>query len=195
MNRNTKITLIILGAALIFCLFAAGGLFLALQAAGNAISQSIKTDPTEAAAVGARIADYDVPEGFEQGAMSFMGIDMVFIAPAGATTAGNTIIMMMQFPESMALDQKQMEQQMKQSLEQQFGQRGFTVTSVETKTMTIRGQEVTAAISEGTDDTGASFRQMIAAFEGNNGTAMLMIMGSIEEWDQTMVNDFIKSMR
>jgi hypothetical protein len=66
---------------------------------------------------------------------------------------------------------------------------------VDIKKMTIRGEETEVSVYEGTDESGVGLRQMIAAFPGKDGTAMLMIMGNIRTWDDELVEDFINSLQ
>ena len=61
--------------------------------------------------------------------------------------------------------------------------------------MTLRGEEVEVTTYEGTDESGVVIRQLITSFPGKDGTAMLMIMGPAEGWDQAAIDDFIKSIR
>jgi hypothetical protein len=60
--------------------------------------------------------------------------------------------------------------------------------------MTIRGEQVEVVIYEGRSE-GSDFvmRQLVTAFPGKDGTAMLMIMGPADGWDQDMIDEFIES--
>jgi hypothetical protein len=66
---------------------------------------------------------------------------------------------------------------------------------VKVEEKTIRGEETQVAIYEGTDTNGIVLRQVITSFPGKDGTAMLMIMGPAELWDQDMIDAFIESIR
>ena len=66
---------------------------------------------------------------------------------------------------------------------------------VEFKKMVIRGEEVEVTIFEGSDQNGNILRQLITTFPGKDGTAMLMIMGPAQAWDQNLIDDFIESLR
>jgi hypothetical protein len=50
-------------------------------------------------------------------------------------------------------------------------------------------------IYEGTDNSGDSIRELITVFPGKGGTAMLMIMGSPDHWDQEEIDAFLGSIR
>ncbi len=64
---------------------------------------------------------------------------------------------------------------------------------VETKKMTIRGEEVQVITYEGTGENGTVLRQLVTTFPGKGGTAMLMIMGDPQRWDKDTINKFIES--
>ena len=87
------------------------------------------------------------------------------------------------------------EEQLRQSFEQQAGNRGMDMHLVEVKKATIRGEETEIAIYEGTDQSGDAVRQLITSFPGKGGTAMLMIMGDVNGWDQSAIDDFVESIR
>jgi hypothetical protein len=163
---------------------------------GQSVAQAVKTDPTAIAAVGQNIADFDIPEGYEMGgAMSIMGIDYVFIMPASPSPQEMMASLLTQFPASMATSQEQMEQQMKRAFQQQYYQEGVEMEVVETKTITIRGEDATQIISEGTGENGVTIRQLMLFFDGKGGLAALMVMGATSTWDQEAIDDFISSIR
>ncbi len=184
-----------LGGAALFCICAVGVAVFLFARVGQQIEKGMKTDPASAAKAGHAIADYTLPPGYqEQMAMDLFIYNMVFIAPSstGSTySSGKPIIMLAQFKAG--ADQQQMQQQIQQSFEQQSGQRGYSMKVVETKKMTIRGQEVTVITYEGTGENGAVLRQLITSFPGKGGTAMLMIMGEPQQWNKEEIDAFLAS--
>ncbi len=184
-----------LGGAALFCLCALGVAIFLFARVGQQVKQGMKTDPAGAAQAAHAIADYELPAGYqEQMAMDLFVYNMVFIAPSttgSSSYSGKPLIMLAQFKAG--ADQKQMEQQIQQSFEQQSGQRGYTMKVVETKKMTIRGQEVEVITFEGTNENGSVMRQLITTFPGKGGTAMLMIMGDPQHWNQEEINAFVAS--
>lgn len=194
-KKNNKWIWIGLGGALLFCLCAVGVAIFLFARVGQKVQEGMKTDPESAAKAAHEIADYDLPPGYqEQVAMDLFVYSMVMI---GSDTTGSSsfgikpVIMLAQFQAG--TDPEQMKEQIRQSFEQQSGRRGFTMTVVETKTVTIRGAEAEVIIYEGTDDKGETIRQLITTFPGKDGTAMLMIMGSPQNWDQEEIDAFIES--
>lgn len=194
-KKSNKWIWIGLGGALLFCLCAVGVAALLFTRVGQQFKEGMKTDPESAAKAAHEIADYELPPGYqEQVAMDLFVYSLVMIGPdttTSSSTGNKPFIMLAQFQAG--ADQEQMEQQIRQSFEQQSGQRGGTMKVVETKTMTIRGVETEVIIYEGTAENGDTLRQLITTFPGKDGTAMLMIMGSPENWDQEEIDTFIES--
>ncbi|HXF85925.1 MAG TPA: hypothetical protein VNK49_11115 [Anaerolineales bacterium] len=184
-----------LGAALLFCCGAALTAGLLFFQAGRKFQEGMKTDPEAAAQAAHEIVDYDLPPGYrEQLAMDFILYSFVMIGPDSTEEENALLIMLAQF-ETVNVNAKEMEEQIRRSVEQQAGRRGMNMHLVETKDATIRGAQTTIVIYEGTDSTGDSIRQLVTSFPAKKGTAMLIIMGSIEQWDQRLVDEFIRSIR
>lgn len=186
-----------LGAAALFCLCAVGVAAFMFMRVGQQVKQGMKTDPKEAAAAAHAIVDYDLPEGYRENfAMNFMVYSMVMIAPETMGTGTPTtepVIMLAQFKA--VGNQQQMEEQIRRSFEQQSGRRGLKMEIVDVQKKTIRGKEVEVFIYEGTDENGNTMRQLVTTFPGKDGTAMVMIMGTPEDWDADKINTFIESIR
>ncbi len=184
-----------LGGAALFCLCAVGVAVFLFARIGQQVQKGMKTDPAGAAQAAHAIADYELPPGYqEQVAMDLFVYTMVMISPQSPGTPApldKPLIMLAQFKTG--ADQQQMEQQIRQSFEQQSGQKGYTMKVVESKKMTIRGQEVEVITYEGTNENGTAMRQLITVFPGKGGTAMLMIMGDPEHWNQEEIDTFVAS--
>ncbi len=193
MSRNTKIVLgIVLGLVALCCVGAiiltiASGYFI------NQVAEGFVNDPEQSAEVAQSIVNYELPAGFtEQGAMELLGIKAAFMT----TTDENSIIMLMEFPAAMQMNQEEMEQQMEQALSQRGNSQNFTLSPVSTEEVNINGQTVILSTSEGADDQGTEIRQVLGVFEGKSGnSAMLMIMGPINSWDEEGINSFIDSLQ
>lgn len=191
-KKSNKWIWIGLGGALVFCLCAIGALIFVVGRVGQQVKQGMKTDPAAAAQSAHAIADYELPAGYqEQMAMDLLVYNMVFIGPQSGSASDQPLIMLAQF--TTAANREQMEQQIQQSFERQSGQRGFKMKVVDTRKMTIRGEEVEVITYEGTNDSGATMRQVITTFPGKGGTAMLMIMGETQHWDKEAIDKFIES--
>ncbi len=189
MSRNKKILLGI-GGVLALCLCAAGIAVLVFGVGASKVVQSFKTDPTSIAQVSSRIADFDVPAGYQPSmAMSILSYDYVMLTPQAGRQS--MVIALMQFKGLNSPDM----QQMRQSMEQQSGQAGANLRVVKTYQTTIRGESTTVTIQEGNTGAGADIRQLLAIFNGKGGPTMLMIEGPVDGWDQSLVDQFIASIR
>jgi len=189
MNKNQKVWIAV-GVAAGLCLVACVVGFFVLRQLG---SQLVNLDPADVQAVSDKIAQYDVPPGYQAlMSMSFPGLyDVVALS---STDSSSMMIMLMQFTSNMGMTQEQMQEQVRQSFEQQSGQRGIQMQVVETREETIRGETVTITISEGTSE-GDTLRQWMTVFKGNGGPTVLMIQGSDDDWDEELIVNFIHSIR
>jgi hypothetical protein len=188
-NQNRK-WLIGIGVVAALCLCAGAVVVLLLRAASQRLAQSVSADPTTVTEMSRRIAEFDVPPGYTAGmAMSILVYDVVSLVP-DPDSRYDTVILLMQYTGPGMADPEEMQQVM----EQQVGQSQSSMTVVETRRDTIRGQEVVISVSEGTAE-GYTMRQWLTVFEGNAGPTMLMIQGTTFRWDEELVTDFIHSIR
>jgi hypothetical protein len=195
MNQTTKIILALTVGLTACCCAALAFVSIAGPLlVGSALGRSFTEDQAQAAAVGAKIADYTLPSGYNEAfAMDVFGTRMVGIAPASFNmNDGNPtmLIVMMQF-SSVWADEEMMRQQIMETT----GQGGAQLTVIETEIRTVRGQEVEFTISEGHTAEGIPSRQMTGLFEGKGGPAMLTIIGIPEMWNQETADAFIDSLR
>lgn len=191
MSRNTKIVVGVIVGLLAFCCIAAVIAVAATSYFGSQMVEDI-ANPESAAEVAGGIVDYQLPSGFhEQGSMSVLGMKTAFFVSDNS----DAMIMLMEFPSSLATDQEEMQRQMEQAFAQQSGQQGLEMYQVSTEEIIINGQTVILSVQEGTDSNNTQVRQNIAAFEGKSGnTAMLMIVGPMESWDEEGIDSFIDSL-
>jgi hypothetical protein len=192
MSRNTKIALGILGGIMVICVCLGAGALITLRSFGKAITQTFKTNPTDITQIASGIAQFDTPPGYKVSAMSILGIDMLVIAP---TYPGKPIFMMMQYPANKNIDSDQFQSQIEKSVGQQYFGRGMTFRNLGQTAAYFRGQRVNLIIMEGTTSTGKSIIEEMGAFQGNNGSVFLSIMGERATWDQATVDTFLHSIR
>jgi hypothetical protein len=69
------------------------------------------------------------------------------------------------------------------------------MTVLETRPITVRGQETTLILSEGITEEGETYRQVMAAFQGKGGPALLVLSEPVTRWNQETVEVFIASIR
>jgi hypothetical protein len=194
MSRGVKIALVVVVILLGLCCMGGAAFFFISQ---RVVSQAFTDDPAKAATLGHEIVDYNLPDGYrELGGMNALVFKMVFIGSA-SKTSDSMFIMLMQIPAGTDMDREEMQKQMTQAMQQQGQGRNFQAHVVDTQTVTIKGQPVTLTVSEGEvtegSDAGSVFRQVIGVFPGKDGTAMLMVMGKKDTWDQAALDSFLAS--
>ncbi|MEW5940683.1 MAG: hypothetical protein AB1750_13525 [Chloroflexota bacterium] len=178
-------TLIIVGAVALFCLCVCAVAVFAFRSIGK----SVVTDPAQVEALAGKIAKYQVPPGYSEVGGMDLGIYQFIML--GSSADPNDTIMLANI--NVATDPQQMQEQMQRTFEQQTGTPGMTWKTVENRKMTIRGQEVNVEIREGQVEGGPALRQLITAFEGENGTVIVMAQGDAATWDQELLDDFLAS--
>ncbi len=188
--KESKKLMIGFGIVGVLCLCAAGIAYFAFRQVGERVSNFIEGDPTSIAKSQDEIAKFDIPPGYRPMAMSFLNYSMVSLFPEG-DSSGMTI-MMIQYTGMTAASQEQMEEQLRQTAEQQSGQPGVSMRVVDTYEEVIRGETVTVTVSEGSYESFV-MRQWMAIFKGNKGPTILMIQGPTSQWDDQLVEDFIRS--
>jgi hypothetical protein len=189
MNRKTVLIIVGIVAALCCCVVVAG--VIVFTQAGKFISQTVSMDPTKTEDTARTITDYTLPNGYKAGfSMSLAGVAM-----AAFTSQDDTqTIMLFQAPAASGMTAQQMEEQMRQAQERQSGQ-NYQLKAVGTQTAYIRGESTEFTIYEGENKSGIKVREIVGAFNGKGGTAILMVVGPVSSWNQDEVDSFIKSLR
>lgn len=192
MSRNTKIVVGIIAGILGLCCIIAIVAALVLPRMASRFVESVD-DPAAAADVAGSIVDYELPSGYEeQGAMNFLGFRMAFISGRD----DQSMIMLAEFPATLAGDEDQMQQQMRDAFANQTGSQNVSLEYVGSEDVTINGAAATLGTYEGTDDQGNSVRQIIGVFETKSGSpGMLMIFGNKNNWDEGGISRFLDSLK
>ncbi len=189
MNRTVKLILFIAGTTLVLGLSMLVAGFIIIRSAGWLFTNVLESDPASITEVGRDIAEYDVPERFNDVyALEVAGFSMV--AYRDKVTDGH--IFLVQLPDSVDFNPA--------TLEQQFRQAAGTETLAEVAVIQhiplwIRGQETTLVISEGFNHDNEQYRSASAIFTGKGGQALINISGPAEGWDQSMVESFVASLQ
>jgi hypothetical protein len=195
MNRNTKIILGILIAAMTLCSCLGIEIYILFRSAGPVFEQSVSMsdDAEQIARIGAKIAEYDLPPGYEGSVgSSFFWFDMVVFAPADRS--GRPNLGLTRFSNKMGATREQMERQMEASINFQ-SQRDLGAESVEFVERTIRDQTVILTVREGMNEDGQEMRHISGVFEGQYGMVLIFIAGRTETWDEEVVDMFLDSIR
>jgi hypothetical protein len=185
MSKGAKTTLIILAIAIVVCLIGAGVTFFVFQRLVNQVQSGINPDPTQTAKILEEMPEFDMPPGYELSTtMDFFTYKMVMLAPEEYV---GPLITLTSFNQS-GVSAEQMQRQ----LEQQNGIKNMKL--VETKKMTINGQEVDVSTYESSSGSYV-MRQLVTVFNVEKGMVMIMIQGDKDEWDDTLIENFLLSIR
>jgi hypothetical protein len=190
-SNTAKILLIVLAVVVVGAVLCCGGaaLFVYKQ---RPIQTT--TNPAEIKNKTAAIADIDIPENFRP----LMAMDMNMIVMTMQITAyegqGNEKLMIAQVQAPQGADQAQMQQQLRQSMQQQNMGEPLTVKNSESKSVSIDGQDVDFLFSTATNTRDNSeWRQVTGAFPGKNGTAFLSLQEPADSYDEEAVMEMLKS--
>lgn len=194
MSQNTKRLLIILVVAIAFCFVGVAVAVGALGLVADRFKNNITEDPQKAQQMAHEFINYELPEGYtEKLGMDLLIYKMIMIADDEKYSA-KPMILLAHFQQTQGMTPEQMSQQMQKSLEQQNGSKGANLKLVETRKVTINGQETTLTVNEGTDASGDVLRQWITTCPGKTGLVMILIQGDAANWDDETLNAFLASL-
>jgi hypothetical protein len=193
MSTSTKRILIVIGGAALFCLvavaIAAAGLFFLF----NRVKSGVASKPAEARKMAQEMIDYQLPDGYsEQLGMDLFVYRMVMIDAHGSLLRPQILLAQFQRRDT---DPQEMARQLEQAAQQQISRNGVVLKLVETRTVTIRGQQVPLAVSEGSDKGGIVFRRWLTAFKGKSGSVLVLVQGWVNGWDDVALNAFLASIK
>ena len=194
MSKNTKRLLIILAIAIVFCVVGVAAAIGGVGLLADRFKDNITDDPTKAQQMAHEFIHYELPEGYtEKLGMDLLVYKMIMIADAEDAST-KPMILLAHFQQTQGMTPEEMSQQMQKSLEQQNGSKGANLKLVETRKVTINGQETSLAVNEGTDSNGNTLRQWVTTCPGKTGLVMILIQGDTASWDDAAFNAFLASL-
>lgn len=139
---------------------------------------------TEAAA---QIADFDLPAGYEPDfTIHMLGYSLVSYTP------GDNHSHLYLIQSEKELDGEKLAEMLTQSTPGDSDWQ-TRMTVVDTRTATVRGQDVTLVFSKGVDSQGEIYAQVMAPFKGKGGPALLVLSEPIARWKMENVDAFLAS--
>lgn len=148
-----------------------------------------KNDPVKAAELGQSLLGYTLPAGYrETSYFQIREATNVLIT----TEAGMTILLSQ---EEMSMSDQELVTEMEPAWAKEVGQHTYTTERVRAEPATLLGQEVTLSYREGTNDAGTPVRQLITVVYGKKGWVVVVIVSPVEKWNQSLVNEFLASLR
>jgi len=197
MDKSTKTALIIIGVVLLVtAVISVTILVTGLWAFGRFVNwaeRSVSESPQVTLRVGAEIADYQVPEGFGSPlSVHFGEVTMI----GYKSTNEKSHILLAQFPDGTSINVDEMLRIISEGSNDPTSIWYNTETTLlEQNPVTIRGQDCTLNISEGTSAEGVTYRSAIATFDGRSGPALVLIASPMDQWDIEMIETFISSIQ
>jgi hypothetical protein len=187
-NRGVKIVVLALVAAFVGCgIIGLLAMFIAARTASNLVKEG-----AEAATVAAEIADFDLPEGYESTfAVDIGGTKMVTLEDASDSDAPT--IWMIESPRD--IDDFDTLANTMASMTGAGTVDTSGLEEVERRVVEVRGQAGTVTVREGSSETGGDVKQVQLEFVGKSGPALVLVVGSGENWDQTAIDAFVDSIR
>lgn len=151
------------------------------------IQQAIDPDRVNAAAH--RIADFDLPPGYQTDYVLDVGS---YTFAAYKSDDGQSHLAFVEVPTGVIPDNEVIEGHVYGGWSR-HSERRATVLSVEEPT--VRGHPATLTISERVNGEDRLYRSAYLVFEGNDGTAVLVINQPATVWDRDLVDRFIDSIQ
>ena len=190
-SKTSKTILIILAVLILCCCVVVGGGYWAVNSGLEYFAGSmIEDDPAQIREAAEELAYYQLPADYhEEFVMDIFGFKALFIT----SSRNNSVIMLMQFNETLFGDIESARQQFQDAFLQQFQSEAVNFTPVGQQQVTIRGHETTLFVYEGSDSSGNQYDQWVTVFDGKNGTVMLMIYGAAGSLNQAELINFLDS--
>lgn len=158
-----------------------------LSACGSTPSSDTTNDQVLDAA--SEIADFVLPDGYRADfSVSLMGYTLASFRP---DDEHSHLYLIQSEKES---DGEKLEEMLEQ-LAPGANDPQSRMTVIETRSVTMRGQETALVISEGVDSDGGIYRQATIAFQGKGGPALLLFSEPIAKWNIETAEALIASVR
>ena len=160
-----------------------------LLAATLSACKNITVNNREIDNAAATIADFDLPGGYTPDfTASLMGYTMVSYTP------GNDVSHLYLVQSENVMDGKELEQGLSKMVPDAYDSNS-RMTVIEKPVVNVRGQEVTAVISDGVNSENETYRQIMVVFQGKGGPALLVYSVPVDNWDQETVTNLLSSIQ
>ena len=188
-----KRVVVLLGAVVGICLLLSVALYTFGRPAFYALRARLwKTDPQLAAQVAHQIMDYDLPPTYQELKVLNEGSNSALVMIAHLEQPAD-FILIEQAPNGILATEYQTGVEEKWS--RNIAEHHYDTHTVSTQAVTVRSQPTTLRILEGTDETGRPIRQAVCMFTGKSGDVLVVLVAGQDTWDQTLVDQFLQSIR
>ncbi len=156
-----------------------------IGALGSIAVRTLDSDPARVNAAAARIADFELPDGWRPDSTAEIVGHLIV---SYATGDGHSHLYLVQGPRNVVLDQPAVDLIMLM-LGANRGQPAGTAQA------TIRGLSVPLAVGQGVNHDGEPFQTLTGVFTGKGGPVFVSIEMPLSTWNQPAVDGFIASIR
>lgn len=164
-------------------------ILLSFLMAACGMDTALNTNAEKVSGVASTIADFDLPAGYSpEFSASLEGYTVAAFNPGD----GHSHLYLIQSEKES--DGKKLDNMLYQIAPSPYDQQA-RVSVIETHPVTVRGQEETLVISEGSTSEGDTYRQVMVTFAGNRGHALLVYSTPLASWDTETVEALIASIR
>jgi hypothetical protein len=190
LSRQTKIVLAIVAGLAVLCLAACIVGALLLGAFGQRVTDSVMTEPQQVQDNASTIAEFDLPPGFAtESSINMLGIRVAMFT----NTQNDHFISLLQIPTRGDINDENI-RQLEEAMARGSNRQLADVQTIEERALTVRGEPARLLLQSGTSD-GRAYRQLLLAFQGKGGLALLIVMGPEAGWDQPVYDAMIESIR
>lgn len=160
---------------------------LAIATTACVVNVGIHANPEDVANAAAEIVDFDLPTGYSpEFSASLEGYSLVSYNPGDE----HSHLFLIQSEEEK--DAEKLAGMVNRIAPGAFDPK-TRITIIETKSITVREEEVTMVTSEGVTSDGETYRQIMVAFTGNGGPALLLFSEPVSTWNPDKVNSLLTS--
>jgi len=150
---------------------------------------NLNTDAQKVAQTASQIADFDLPEGYSADfTASLMGYSIAAYNPGD----GHSHLYLIQ-SENEADSEKLAE--MLEQLAPGTTDSQSEMTILETRTVSVRGEEAQLLVTEAVNHEKVTYRQAMVAFQGKGGPALLAFSEPVSRWDPQTLENLLASVR
>jgi hypothetical protein len=192
MSRTVKIVLAVVGGLVACCCILILAATVLLPRFGTQFMSEIVSTDENVGEVARSIVEFHQPAGMEEEmAMNFLGMKTAVFRGSDE----QSLIMLMQFPRTLAGDEEEMRRQMDESFGRQFGIDDQRLEVVSGEEVTINGQPATLTTSESVD-VERTVRQVVGVFQSKDGSpAMVVAVAPVDRWQSDGIDRFLESMQ
>ena len=164
-------------------------ILLACMLTACVVNVGIHGNPDGVANAAAEIADFDLPAGYSpEFSVSLEGYSLV------SYNAGDAHSHLYLIQSDEEADGEKLASMVKQMAPEAYDPK-TRMTIIDSSPVVIRDQEGTVVTSEGVTSDGETYRQMMVAFPGKGGPALLVLSESISTWNLDNAQSLVKSIR